>query len=178
MVFLPGFLPEELCHKVVAEYGSDPMVKRALVTGNRVHPSRTCDQLQTRQDAVLNTEPRRALDGILEYHLDRAARAYEKGVNHISLGENTGALYLRYSEGQFYKQHCDQFPGQPRLVTISIALNDDFEGGEWAWFDRGMTKRFQAGDAIMFPSNFMYPHEILPVTKGTRHALVSWYYGR
>ena len=30
------------------------------------------------------------------------------------------------------------------------------------------------GRLVMWPSNFMYPHSVSPVTKGTRYAIVSW----
>ena len=30
------------------------------------------------------------------------------------------------------------------------------------------------GDIIIFPSNFMYPHKVEPVTKGTRYSYISW----
>ena len=35
---------------------------------------------------------------------------------------------------------------------------------------------FEAGDVIIFPSNFMYPHRVEPVTKGARYSYVSWAY--
>jgi hypothetical protein len=27
----------------------------------------------------------------------------------------------------------------------------------------------------MFPSNFLYPHSVLPVTEGTRYSIVTWF---
>ena len=30
------------------------------------------------------------------------------------------------------------------------------------------------GSIVFFPSNFMYPHGIQPITKGTRYSIVSW----
>ena len=35
--------------------------------------------------------------------------------------------------------------------------------------------KLKKGDAIMFPSNFMYPHEIMPVTQGTRYSIITWF---
>ena len=32
------------------------------------------------------------------------------------------------------------------------------------------------GAVLIFPSNFMYPHKVEPVTKGTRYSYVSWVY--
>ena len=83
---------------------------------------------------------------------------------------------MRYDAGQEYKAHCDHFPDGPnRVLTISIALNNDYTGGEWQWPTVGMTKRFSPGMAVLFPSNFMFPHAILPVKTGTRYALITWF---
>mgnify|MGYP001213588018 CR=1 FL=1 len=30
------------------------------------------------------------------------------------------------------------------------------------------------GDVVIFPSNFMYPHRVEKVTKGTRYSFVTW----
>jgi predicted 2-oxoglutarate/Fe(II)-dependent dioxygenase YbiX len=32
----------------------------------------------------------------------------------------------------------------------------------------------KTGRTIIWPSNFMYPHKVIPVTSGTRYTLVSW----
>jgi DNA-directed RNA polymerase beta subunit len=47
------------------------------------------------------------------------------------------------------------------------------EGGEFVMFD-DTTIELPKGSLLIFPSNFLYPHQVLPVTKGTRHAFVSW----
>jgi predicted 2-oxoglutarate/Fe(II)-dependent dioxygenase YbiX len=36
--------------------------------------------------------------------------------------------------------------------------------------------KFKAGDLIIFPSIFLYPHLVKPVKKGTRYSFVSWCY--
>ena len=33
---------------------------------------------------------------------------------------------------------------------------------------------FEQGDLLIFPSNFMYPHKVEPITKGTRYSYISW----
>jgi predicted 2-oxoglutarate/Fe(II)-dependent dioxygenase YbiX len=69
----------------------------------------------------------------------------------------------------------NHYHDQNRSVSCSFALNDDFEGGEFAFFDRELKYKLGKGDAIMFPSNFMYPHEVMPVTKGTRYSIITWF---
>ena len=78
-------------------------------------------------------------------------------------------------EGQFYTQHTDSFKKQQRSVSCSFILNDDYDGGEFAFFDREIIIKGGKGSIIMFPSNFMFPHEVMPVTSGTRYSIITWY---
>ena len=88
--------------------------------------------------------------------------------------------FNRYFSGQPMLNHCDhihslfdgEIKGIPTLSIIGV-LNDDYEGGELIMFEDTKidTKK---GDLIIFPSNFLYPHEITPVTKGVRYSYVSW----
>ena len=64
---------------------------------------------------------------------------------------------------------------EPRAISCSMHLNDAYEGGEFAFFDRQLQYRLNAGDVLMFPSNFMYPHEVMPITKGTRYSIITWF---
>ncbi len=40
------------------------------------------------------------------------------------------------------------------------------------WQDTHIT--LKAGEIMIFPSNFLYPHRVDLVTKGTRYSYVSW----
>ena len=88
--------------------------------------------------------------------------------------------YTKYnSKGQHYNWHLDSggtYNNFERKISASIMLTDpdEYEGGEFAFFDREIIIRAAAGSAIMFPSNFMYPHEIMSVTKGTRYSIITW----
>ena len=88
--------------------------------------------------------------------------------------------YHRYNEGEKMHLHCDHihtiFDGErkgiPTLTMLGL-LNDDFEGGDLLMY--GYKKvDFKAGDLLIFPSNFMYPHEVTTITKGNRYSYVSW----
>ena len=89
--------------------------------------------------------------------------------------------YNRYSIDQTMAIHCDhihslfdgEIKGVPVLSIIGV-LNDDYEGGELMF--HGEEYKTKTGDVVMFPSNFLYPHMVKPVTKGTRYSFVSWVY--
>ena len=61
--------------------------------------------------------------------------------------------------------------GIPILSVLGV-LNDDYEGGEFYLVDE--KTNLSKGDIIIFPSNFMYPHKVEPVTKGIRYSYISW----
>ena len=86
-----------------------------------------------------------------------------------------GYILLKYEVNQFYAEHIDFFRDNSRVVSCSFILNDDYEGGEFAFFNRELKYKLKKGSCIMFPSNFMYPHEIMPVTSGTRYSIITWF---
>ena len=63
-----------------------------------------------------------------------------------------------------------------RQISVSICLNNDFEGGEFVFDFKDEKYQFpqNVGDAVVFPSNFMFPHQVNQVTQGTRYAIVAW----
>jgi PKHD-type hydroxylase len=85
----------------------------------------------------------------------------------------------KYSEGGHYKWHMDSkapVNNEQRKLSISILLNDNFEGGNLeieSNKDENVLKC--QGDIVVFPS--FLQHRVLPVTDGTRYTAVSWAYG-
>jgi len=82
-----------------------------------------------------------------------------------------------------YKQPGNKFlDGHVRKLSMTVLLNDDFEGGgfEFAGYNKGKFKiqhpTFeQPGSIIVFPS--FLEHRVAPVTKGERYSLVVWFLG-
>lgn len=92
----------------------------------------------------------------------------------------TLARFNRYDEKTQMALHCDHihsmFDGQRKgipILTILGSLNNDYEGGEFLMFGDQKIE-LPEGSVIVFPSNFMYPHEVKPVKSGVRYSFVSW----
>jgi len=92
----------------------------------------------------------------------------------------TAIRFNKYSENTQMHLHCDHiqsmFDGQRKgIPTLSIVglLNDDYEGGEFVMWD-DVEMPLKQGSIMIFPSNFLYPHRVKPVFKGTRYSYVSW----
>jgi len=85
---------------------------------------------------------------------------------------------LKYDIGGKYEIHTDHYTTSVRNLSVIINLNDDYEGGDLIFTDQkeNEIKRLKLGkgSVVFFPSNFMYPHMIEPITKGTRYSIVAW----
>ena len=85
---------------------------------------------------------------------------------------------LKYSVGGKYEVHTDHFTTIFRNLSVIINLNEGYEGGDLVFTDQQQkeVKRMKLGKGsiVFFPSNFMYPHSIQPITKGVRYSIVSW----
>ena len=176
-------LSVEDCNKILSEYQNTDEWQESCVgkmkadgRGNVNSDIRNCTEIgmSTKEAIEINDSVRRNLDDMVFHGVKKVIDKYNKYVDTFSVDIDSGYTLLRYKTGQFYKQHVDSFIEQPRALSCSIQLNDDYEGGEFAMFNRDIMMRANVGSAIVFPSNFMYPHEIMPVTQGNRYSIITW----
>lgn len=178
IVILEDIFPVDLCDRILQEYENcDDWKQSTIATGDTRTDVRNTDIIGISGADVINRNPqsRRDLDSTIFTFANQAIVEYNKKFPFAMIQQDSGYDLLRYQLGGFYVQHTDSFMQQPRGVSCSIALNDDYEGGDWAFWNREKQVRLKKGSIIMFPSNFMYPHEILPVTKGTRYSIITWF---
>ena len=135
------------------------------------------------KEILENTSYKNINDSILQ-KIVKVLQEYIDSLKYEWYNETVHALmdlkFIKYSLNQTMKIHCDhihdifdgKIKGIPTLSIIGI-LNDDYEGGELIMFEDKKID-IKKGDLIIFPSNFLYPHEITPVTKGVRYSYVSW----
>lgn len=123
----------------------------------------------------------------------------------LALSLSTKTQVLEYTKGSFYIKHADdsnelvnengetvgfvQVAPQRKLTTVLFVTphakhgNDgrDFNGGELLFnylfdVDGKQIKLYpKAGDMIVFPSNPIYSHEVIPVDDGYRLSIVQWH---
>lgn len=84
-------------------------------------------------------------------------------------------VLLRYEQSNMFHAHVDDAKPYPRVVSMSMFLNDDFDGGEIEFPEYGVKIKPEAGTCVFFSSSFPYIHEVHPVTRGVRYAIVRWY---
>lgn len=88
--------------------------------------------------------------------------------------------FNRYKETTKMAEHCDHihslFDGEKKGIPVLSCLgilNDNYEGGELVFWENKKI-HVKQGDILVWPSNFLYPHRVEPVTTGTRYSFVSW----
>ncbi len=81
---------------------------------------------------------------------------------------------LRYGKDQRFHDHIDDHPFFTRRISLTYYLNDDYEGGDVEFKRFGLRFKAQKNQLLIFPSNFIYNHEVYPVTDGLRYVIVQW----
>lgn len=177
IVVFENIIPNELCDEVLAEYDNDKNWMNTVTNGGSRRDIRRCDAINMSDLSVIkqNQEKRKNIDDKLFACAADAISKYNEKFEHAKIQGDSGYTLLRYQEGEFYTQHTDHFLQQPRIVSCSFTLNDNFEGGEFGFFDRELVYKPPKGSALMFPSNFMYPHEVMPVTRHVRYSIITWF---
>ena len=86
---------------------------------------------------------------------------------------------LEYVKNQRYTWHTDASP-QPnskeyhRKISVILYLSEDFEGGTTKFVHKQYKPPI--GHALIFPSNWCFPHTGTRVTEGKKRVAVTWYY--
>jgi len=86
---------------------------------------------------------------------------------------------LEYVKNQRYMWHTDASP-QPnskeyhRKISVILYLSEDFEGGTTKFVHKQYKPPI--GHALIFPSNWCFPHTGTIVTEGKKRVAVTWYY--
>jgi hypothetical protein len=76
---------------------------------------------------------------------------------------------LKYEVGNFIEDHTDV--DAKIRASCTLNLNEDYEGGEFRFFDGQIKEVFKTGDAMLFPAEPIWIHGTEPVTKGTRYSI-------
>jgi hypothetical protein len=88
-------------------------------------------------------------------------------ISHISNSFNV--RILKYEKGQCIKDHSDV--GGSIRASCTLNLNEDYEGGEFRFFNGQEKISFKTGDGILFPAEPIWIHGTEPITKGIRYSI-------
>lgn len=79
---------------------------------------------------------------------------------------------LKYSPGQFIHPHSDW--NYYTHASITLNLSDSYQGGDFVFFNGRYRIKLELGDALVFPADPFWVHEVEPITNGERYSLNSF----
>jgi hypothetical protein len=175
---LKGWIPEDVCKQTVKELKKH---KEDFITHSFYN---NIDNSYTSYDKELSIGYTKTTTyDFLMQRTWEALKEYTTNYGNDCWGSWAGYSAIRfnkYDKNTQMKKHCDHihsmFDGNRKgipICTILGSLNNNYSGGEFIMFQDTEIK-MEAGDVLVFPSNFMYPHTVQEITKGQRYSWVSW----
>jgi Rps23 Pro-64 3,4-dihydroxylase Tpa1-like proline 4-hydroxylase len=188
----------DTCDLIMSEYKLDDV---AVEKSTTVNSNREVDEIDFYRKSLeigishnsvisVNPEIRKDIDQRIFKACSQAYKEYIKNVAPwIDASEDSGYSLLIYTPGCYFKEHKDalRYPEhkapewvhisntKPRQLSISIQLNENYEGGELKFFNGMYTIPKKKGSLIIFPSSALFPHQVCEVTSGTRYSIVTWF---
>ena len=179
-IYVENHIPVELCESLVDECNKKEWKKH---TWHSNYTNISTSEETKELDVMPCTQEQQ--NKITPY-LIKALEDYQ--TRNSVPGDKTGTRWLtkfspirfnKYEVGNTMREHYDHihsiFDGKMKgvpIVSIVANLNEDYEGSEFMCRDKEI--KLKTGDILLFPSNFMYPHEVKETIKGTRYSFVSW----
>jgi PKHD-type hydroxylase len=133
------------------------------------------------RDSRIRVVPRDARDSYWIFtRLDKMVSAINEKYYAFNLDDFNFFQFSEYRVAGHFATHMDCPLGRAgpcRKLSISLTLNDDYEGGDFQIQigPEPHTVHQATGRLIAFPSFVL--HRVLPVTNGVRHSIVIWVTG-
>ena len=172
--YYPNALDSKICNNIINHYDTNAKWKQSSFS---THNKNTGTSKVVMDEYWIPEEG--SYDQDLQKAFSKIGDDYANTMDHLRFGAYTMFRLNRYSGGGFMKQHIDsihhshgQQYGYPHCTSL-IFLNDNYDGGEFVLCGNKSIEKKQ-GSGIVFPSNFMYPHEVKEVSNGTRFSVMTW----
>ena len=130
---------------------------------------------------LLPIEVGKAFHNMLWKEIGTYLNYVEKSAHQPAIGQMTMARYNKYKVGSYMSKHVDHihslFEGDARgipILSLLVLFNDDFTGGEFKLNDEHIN--IKKNQLLMFPSIFLYAHNVEPILSGERYTAVAWAY--
>jgi len=172
-----GLLSQDTCEQIIEWSKSEPDADNAWDGWEQAKSAISNDEnvlMDSRQcEYTMLGENRGPCHDSIHQALEHIQQQYPY---HHKSTAHTGVQLIRYGQGHHFDEHVDAYGAAPRILSASIVLNQDYQGGELSfWQDQYLINDMGVGDAVVFPSAFTFPHAVKPVTHGTRYVLVVWF---
>jgi len=168
----PNFLSKEQCDFLIEFYEKN---KKQKTRESCAHAETLIDTESTFDviDIPFKTEANQLVSSSIEKMIN-LWQDYTDQFKMFHKGKRATMLYSHKLRLMKYKKNAKIHPHTDHNTHIygscTFNLNEEYEGGEFVFF-RGKKKiKIKRGDALIFPSDYFWVHEVKPITKGVRYS--------
>jgi predicted 2-oxoglutarate/Fe(II)-dependent dioxygenase YbiX len=197
-----GYFTDDLVSRILSEYTyDDPCYCDSGINQNGSHDVTTNQSVRSSRTLMIsapevkakNPSVRESIDAEIYSILNNVITEYVSDVMPLArVSADSGYELTSYAKGSFFREHIDTFypsdsahssrmdmvlarDAARRQLSISIQLNEEYEGGELTFYDKKHTVTKKKGLITVFPSNHLFPHQVTPVEAGIRYSIVTWF---
>lgn len=177
ILVIPGLLSKDECKTIISGYHN--------ISKNAIYESSYNTKTETLAKSSMKVKE--VESSMQEYNLivDKMETALKLWAAHLEEFSSFAVNLLRerlsyphkirilkYDTGDSIHPHVDFRDFHHASCTLN--LNDDYTGGEFSFFNQKYDIKLGTGDALVFPNNFFYVHEVKPVLSGSRYSVNSF----
>ena len=172
--YYEDIIPKDECKNLIRDVKNSGLLKPSTYS-NHTGEIKRSDNRVVMDDMWVKDK---TTSSIINDFFGKVIRKYSDKFERFSCQRHSGFRVNRYSVGGFMSEHTDnihhshgQEYGFPQVSAL-LFLNDNYKGGEL--IVAGNEYETKMGSGIIFPSNFMFPHEVKKITDGERWSIVTW----
>ncbi|NBU48098.1 MAG: hypothetical protein EBS34_11815 [Flavobacteriales bacterium] len=173
---VPGFLSKNDCLQLINFYeknsyrsqhessfdSSDKVQKVSLFKSLEIEEN-------TKEYSTIFSATEKVINLYCQY-LNRQKLFFHTFKNHFAYSR--AQRLLKYEKGAYLHQHTDW--GLFSQGSITFNLNDDYEGGDFSFFNGNYKVKLGCGDALIFPAGLHWLHGVDEIISGTRYSTNSF----
>jgi predicted 2-oxoglutarate/Fe(II)-dependent dioxygenase YbiX len=174
-------ISSSVCEKIIRYFDDEYLQVAGFVDDNtKSTEDRNVRNCKTRSLLHPTTFGQKIVSNYAQDVFFNIGKVYKEKNKHFGFKKLSQLDILKYEANDYdagYLYHIDHgLTCADRSLSVSLCLNNDFEGGEFLFNLSGEELQYpqNIGDALAFPSNFMFPHQVKKVLTGTRYALIGW----
>lgn len=174
---VPVLSPED-CDRVVAAVIEDGGWAPASVTGTEYDDGVDPDTRSTLSAPLPGSIAGSTLATIGRAVTEANATTWRYDLTGFIPSEIPSVLRYEAAVGDHFRAHIDAGPSHAtRKLSFSLQLTDGdaYHGGDLLFADRLAEGYRNQGSLVIFPAVVL--HEVTPIYRGTRHAVVGWIHG-
>ena len=167
-----NFLSRDQCDIIINEFESSPLregkehCRHAFTDVDTVSTFKVKDsQMGTESFSLIHS----TIENIInEYH------DYLDTFNSFHVMRRSSMLHphkyriMKYKKGAWIHPHVDHGSGIYGSCTIN--LNDEYEGGDFAFWGGKHKVKLGIGDVMIWPADYFWVHQVEEITEGTRYS--------